>query len=170
MTAIKYINAWLILSIFALLIGLYVNYVFVMEDGEVPSEVELTTINGQLKDFKIKNNGIRFEIIGFEPALLFKTKSNNPEVVSVFENSESTSIYTVLIDGSEEECQQKLDYSCFIWSLQIDDTSFLDYGISAKQAQESTNRIDVLSKVLIIIGVIGTIALVFFRAKSNKTR
>ncbi|RVT44835.1 hypothetical protein EMM73_15195 [Rheinheimera sediminis] len=166
----RYVNAWLILSIAAVLTGFYVHYVFVVDDGEVPSKADLATVRGQLNDFEIKNNGIRLEIDGFDPVFILKTRTNSSKVVSVLENSKSNSIYTILIDESEKECKQKLDYACSIWGLEIDGVSVLEYDLAVKQAQGNINRIDILSRILIAIGIIGTVVLALLRVRLRKIK
>lgn len=167
MTVKKYIDAWLVLSLLSLFVGLYISYVFILEDGDLPNEAELTTISGQLNGFENKSNGIKFKISGFEPALIIKTSKKNEQLIDAFASSQRESLYKVSIDETREECQKKLDYSCAVWSLKINKLIFLDYEMSVKKAQESITRIAILAKVLIIIGVVGTFALAFLKSNHS---
>ena len=106
----------------------------------------------------------------FEPALIVKTKKENLKLLEVFENTQGDALFEVLVDETKEECQQKLSYSCSVWSLQIDESPFLDYGTSAKQVQETSDRINIFSKVLIAVVIIGAFALALYKVKLNKTK
>ena len=170
MTEKKYVNAWFVISILSILVGIYINYVFIVKDGGVPNKAELTIISGQLNAFETKSNGIKFKLSGFEPALIVKTKKENLKLLEVFENTQGDALFEVLVDETKEACQQKLSYSCSVWSLQIDESPFLDYGTSAKQVQETSDRINIFSKVLIAVGIIGAFALALYKVKLNKTK
>ncbi|MCV2885762.1 hypothetical protein OE749_13775 [Aestuariibacter sp. AA17] len=170
MIAKKYVHAWLVISTLSIFVGLYINYVFIVKDGGVPDKAELTVISGQLTAFETKTNGIKFKLSGFEPALIVKTKKERLKLLEVFESSQSNTLFEVLVDKTKEECRQILGYSCSVWSLQIEESSLFDYGTSVKQAQENNDRIDIFSKVLIVVGVIGSFALALFRVKLNKIK
>lgn len=165
----RIINAWLIILILFPLVGLGLNYVFIVSAEKLPQKETLKNVTGHIEHYQKWDNGIEFRLDTFESSLFLRMRKIDPKVVSTFEYATMDDQFSVLLNNCNKHKENKESF-CSIWMLKFNDEELVSYESVAGLVDSNRNRIKLLANVMVILGLSGFLFLTFLKNRLNKRK